>query len=309
MKIDRLLSMILLMLKKKKITASEMAAYFETSLRTIYRDIETLCLAGIPIVSEPGVHGGYSLMEGFTLDKQVFKVDEILALIAGLKGLEAVFDRQSIRQTLEKVESLGKTQETAPVLEIDFFGWGEGNRIRHDVQNLYKSIGQSQCLRFQYTNLNNQCHTRTVEPLKLFYRGNNWYLLGYCRLKEDYRFFRVSRILNLEILKETFIPRESALPEWKPESHLKDDRKPEKLHLRISPGGVSKAREYFSKSNIEMMEDGSIEIRVLYPPDEWVYSYLLSYGEHLTVLQPAGLREELIRRSEVFLNKNKSLTY
>ena len=106
MKIDRLLSMILLMLKREKITAAEMAEYFETSPRTIYRDIETLCMAGIPVVSEPGVNGGYSLMEGFTLDRQVFKVDEILALIAGLKGMEKVFDSPSVRQTVEKVEHL-----------------------------------------------------------------------------------------------------------------------------------------------------------------------------------------------------------
>ena len=308
MKIDRLLSMILLMLKKNKITASEMAAYFETSSRTIYRDIETLCLAGIPIVSEPGVHGGYSLMEGFTLDKQVFKVDEILALIAGLKGLEAVFEPAAVRKTVEKVSSLGSQKDSRQNLEIDFFGWGEGNHIRHNVQILYKNINRKKCIRFDYTNLNNEGLSRICEPLKLFFRGNNWYLLAFCRTREDYRFFRVSRILNLEVLEEEFSLREDLIPEWRPEHHIHEKRTAESIHLHIANGGSAKAREYFSSDNMTENVDGSLEVKVSYPPDEWVYSYLLSYGEHLTVLQPDNLRCELIRRSESFIRKNKSLT-
>ena len=308
MKIDRLLSMILLMLKKKKITASEMAAYFEISMRTVYRDIETLSMAGIPIISEPGVHGGYSLIESFTLDKQVFKIDELLALIAGLKGLEGVFDSKSIRQTVEKVESLGNRPEAAQVLEINFFGWGEGNRIRQSVQTLYKSINHKTCIRFLYTNLKNQSVNRVVEPLKLFFRSNNWYLLGYCRYRKDYRFFRVSRMLELESLKEIYKIRGDHIPEWKPENNIQEKRKTEDLHLHIAAGGAAKAREYFSEKNIQQNSNGSLEVKVSYPPDEWVYSYLLGYGEHLTVIQPPALRKELIRRAEIFVKKNKTLT-
>lgn len=154
MKIDRLLSIVLLMLKKEKITAKELATYFETSVRTIYRDIETLCLSGIPIISEQGSGGGYSLIEGFTIDKHYFKPEEILTLIAGLKGMETVFEDKHITQTIEKISSLSKKNQNPESIDIDFFGWREAGRVRSNVQLIYKAISKCRLLNFTYTNLN-----------------------------------------------------------------------------------------------------------------------------------------------------------
>jgi predicted DNA-binding transcriptional regulator YafY len=306
MKIDRLLSIILLLLNKEKVTAPELASYFETSVRTIYRDIETLCLSGIPIVSEQGAGGGYSLMPGFTMNKQVFKPQEILALIAGLKGMESFIDNKNIKQTFEKVSCLGGHQKET--IDINFFGWGESEGIKQNVQLIYRSISNSRIISFDYTNLNGETIFRQTEPYKLFFRGSHWYLMAFCLVKNDYRFFRISRIQKLKLESGIYTPREISLRDWNPKDSITDERPAELIHLRVSPMGVSRAKEYFSSENIKEISDGYIEIKIHYPRDEWVYSYLLGYGDTVEILEPVELRDELIKRSKKFIEKNTNLT-
>ncbi|MDA3852421.1 MAG: YafY family protein [Spirochaetaceae bacterium] len=306
MKIDRLLSILLLLIKKQRVTAPELANYFETSVRTIYRDMDTLSLAGIPLISEQGTGGGYSIMPGFILDKQVFKVDELLALMAGLKGMEAVIGGETYRKTVEKVSNLAP-EAGDPTLEIDFFGWDEGNRIRQNVQLLHGAIASHQAVQFHYTNLKNENLQRRVDPYKLFFRGNHWYIMGYCNTRQDYRFFRISRMENLEQLAQTFILREDSKGQWDKIKSMPHHSPVQEIKLHILSGAAAKAREYFSKENISLREDGSLMVQVSYPVDEWVYSYLMSYGEQIIILQPQTLREELLRRAQNFINQNKNI--
>jgi len=301
MKIDRLLSILLLLMKREKVTASELAAYFETSLRTIYRDMDTLCLAGIPICSEQGSGGGYSLMPGFTLDRQVLKVDELLTLMAGLKGLQGISDDPAIRQAYEKVQAVAPAGKET--LEIDFFGWDQDNRIQRRVGLLRKAITQLQLVGFEYTNLQNQCIERVVEPHKLFFRGSHWYLLGWCRVRQDFRFFRISRMEKLALQTKTFTFREYGDSDWEPDRKVREG---ENIHINVSKEGALKAREFFSDQHMEELPDGSLDINVPFPADEWLYSYLLGYGASLKVLHPPELKEELLHRAKHFIKNNQT---
>jgi len=305
MKIDRLLSILILLLKKEKVTAPELAAYFETSLRTIYRDMEALSLAGIPLCSEQGSGGGYSLMPGFTLDRQVLKVDEMLALMAGLKGLQGLDEDKHIRQTYEKVQALAPQERDT--LEIDFFGWDEGNHLQTMVRMLRKAISQNQLVGFHYTNLQGISVYRETEPHKLFFRGSHWYLLAWCRLRSDFRFFRISRMEKLSLLPKTFTPREtdSSKDNW-PLSGPGNPHPPSNIHLRIKKEGWLKARDFFSEDNIILQQEDYMEVKVPFPVDEWLYSYLLGYGSSLRVLDPPELRQELLRRAGDFIANHQT---
>lgn len=308
MKIDRLLSIVLLLLTKNKITAKELATYFETSVRTIYRDIDTLCLSGIPIISEQGARGGYSLIEGFTIDKQFFKPEEILTLIAGLKGMETVFDDKHITQTIEKISSLSRDNKNPESVDIDFFGWGQASHVKSNVQLIYKAISQCKILNFTYTNLKEESINRSIEPCKLFYRSGNWYILGFCLNKKDYRFFRISRIYGIVMKQDNFEHREETYNEWNPLTSIEETRKSQEIIFQINSNSAMKARAYFNTQNITELKNGSLEICVKYPIDEWVYSYLLGYGDAITIIKPTFLRNELIRRAQIFLEKNIKLT-
>lgn len=308
MKIDRLLSIVLLMLKKNKVTASELASYFETSVRTIYRDIDTLSMSGVPIVAEQGSGGGYSLMEGFTIEKQFFKPEEMLALIAGLKGMENVFGDNNITTAIDKVSTLTPKDKKHEPIEIDFFGWGESAAIKDSIKLIYSAIAEKKIISFTYSNLKNETLNRAVEPYKIFFRSSNWYLMAYCLKRKDYRFFKVTRIRDLILKTDSYIPRDPSERDENSILRITEDRVPEEVEFIVDSSLASRAIEYFGNDFIEEYEDGSVKINVLYPVDEWVYSYLLGYGSSITILKPATLREELVKRAEIFLTKNCNLT-
>jgi len=186
-------------------------------------------------------------------------------------------------------------------LEINFFGWDGDNRIRNRVRLLHGAVRQLQPVRFRYTNLQNESILRDTEPHKLFFRGSGWYLLAWCRVREAFRFFRISRMEDLELLPGHFTPRPMTEDDWDP---TRLDAPAEEVRLRISRDAAVRAKEFFSSESMVEEEDGSLLVRVPFPPDEWLYSYLLGYGASLTVLHPPALREELVRRAEIFIKKN-----
>ena len=306
MKIDRLLSIVILMLNRNKVTAPELAEYFETSVRTIYRDIDTLCLAGIPVVSQQGLGGGYSLMPNFKMDRQVFTSDELMALITGLKGVQSAFKDLTVSSAVEKVRAL--VPETAaaekPVI-IDFSPWDSDARKQEDMSVLYRAVLSKRRVRFEYSNLQNETTLRTVEPVRLLFKGAAWYLSAYCLLRKDYRFFRILRIHNPVLLNETFPehhPDETTMDmEWK-------SAPPAELHLRFPEEARGRLFGRFPDSSITENPDGTLEVRVLFPLDEWVYSILLSFADTVEVLNPAAVRKELLRRTENFIKNNSKLT-
>ena len=201
---SRLFRILYLLLEKGSTTAPELARLFEVSVRTIYRDIERLSMAGIPLYSVPGKAGGIFLMKGFVLDRTLVSEDEKIELLSALQGIRVLTDdRQDL--LLEKLESIFQVS-TSPWIEVDLTDWRKREGQKELFDNIKHAILEKRRLVITYLGGCGQKTIRTIEPFRLIFKKRDWYLHAYCCLKEELRFFKLSRIRNChqtnEIVKQ-----------------------------------------------------------------------------------------------------------
>lgn len=296
MKLDRLLAITMLLINRKKMTASELARHFEVSERTILRDMEAIGQAGIPIVSYQGVNGGFGIMENFRVDRNVLTEDDVVSIITALKGVTATLEDRKMEGALEKIRGLVSPGNGAHIeglgkrLVIDFSPWGVCEGLRQKLNRVRQAMEENKVLRFHYTNSSGENAFRVIEPLSIAYKGFSWYIYGYCRTKEDYRVFRLSRMKNPELGEEKFDPARRVVEEinW---LGVPDNSRPDvALLMKFAPRARARVEDFFDAENIQVQEDGSILVRVQYPEDAWVYSTILSFGEDVEVLEPERIR-------------------
>ncbi|MDO4326858.1 MAG: YafY family protein [bacterium] len=188
MKMSRLFEMVYILMDKKQMTAGEFAAYFEVSVRTVYRDMERLSEAGIPIYMQKGKGGGIRLLPEFVLNKSVLTEQEKKDILSSLSALEAV-QFSTMKDTIHKMEKLFGEYNT-DWIEVDFGLWADGEKEAILFETIKKAILRKQVIQFQYASVRGQSLTRRVEPLKLIFKGTAWYVYGFCRVREDFRFFQ-----------------------------------------------------------------------------------------------------------------------
>lgn len=280
MQINRLFEIVYLLLEKETVTAKELAGHFEVSVRTIYRDIDILSSAGIPVYTNKGKGGGISLLDNFVLDKSILSEEEQNQIIFALQSLEKL-DRNSEKKALEKMSRLFR-KETENWIEIDFSNWSNEN---NKFEMIKQAILKKQVMEFTYFNSYGEEMKRQVEPLQIWFKDKAWYMKAYCRVKQDYRIFKIARIRDIKILEETF---ERELPQ-------EQEKKPYEikfisLELEISKEKAYRVYDEFEKENIEKKEDGNFIVHVDYPENDWVYEYILSFGEHIKVIAPEYAR-------------------
>lgn len=292
MKLDRLLEMTILLMNRERMTADELARRFGVSTRTIYRDIDTLSLAGIPVYSVKGNGGGISLMGEYTLNKSIVTEEERDEILVGLQSLRAA-DYPGDDTLIEKLSSLFKSDKNYDWLEVDFSEWGRGPEDKIKFAGIRDSAIERNVIQFIYANSYGEQNQRTVEPLRMVYKARSWYLYGWDRDKQAFRIYRLSRIKNLLVKGEAFEPREN-VPD------LIENSPPDmvltKTKLLVSPQLAYRAYDEFDDAALTRMDDGSVEINSMMPVDEWLYSFLLSFGNGILVLEPDFLREEVIDR-------------
>ena len=295
MQISRLFEIVYLLLERRSVTARELAERFEVSPRTIYRDVDALAQAGIPVYADRGQGGGIRLMEQFVLNKSLLSVKERRELLASVQGMQAVREEE-VQPLLEKLSSLFGA-EREDWIEVDFSPWTSSGELGKYFQLLKEAILNRQVVCFSYSAANGSTVERTAEPHRLFFRGYDWYLLAWCRIRSDFRYFKLTRMRGLATLPEHFekrnIPeRESAYEQ--PDSQIE-------LTVRASPRMAYRVYDEFPPDFWEKEENGSFLIRFAMPQNEWLYSYLLGYGPELEVIAPPQVREELLERAEKIL--------
>lgn len=295
MKTERLLSILMILLHRRKITAKELAEYFEVSVRTIQRDMDSLAVAGIPLYAQVGKDGGYRLMDTYKINENFLTKDEMDTLIAVLHGFRDTLHNQSIRTIFEKLNGMQARDSAFDQLVIDLSPWDADAGFQETLRLIEDAIDRRKLLRFTYYDLHNHETRRTIEPYTLILKLSTWYLFGYCRLREDYRFFKISRMFDISALDEEFTPRDD-IPAQKPWEEMNFSRPAESIVLRFAPSAKARIPDLFSPRDWIMEEDGGIRIVCRFPIDEWVMSLLLSFGHEMEVLAPAHLREEIIRR-------------
>ena len=196
MQINRLFEIVYLLLEKDTITAKELAQQFEVSVRTIYRDIDILSTAGIPVYTNKGKGGGISLLENFVLDKSILSEEEQNQIIFALQSLEKL-DKNSEKKALEKMSRLFHKQ-SENWIEIDFSNWANEN---NKFEMMKQAILKKQVMEFTYFNSCGEETKRQVEPLQIWFKDKAWYIKAYCRVKQDYRVFKIARMREIKVLE------------------------------------------------------------------------------------------------------------
>lgn len=295
--INRLLGIVYALLNKESVTAAALAERFEVSVRTIYRDIEVLSQAGIPVYARKGKNGGICLMEQFVLNKMLITKEEQQQILSALLSVEETTASEE-KAILQKLGSFFKT-EPVNWIAIDFSDWGGGQKQLYE--DIKRAILTSKVISFDYYGQNRAMSRRTVEPVQLLFKEYTWYLSAYCRERKALRHFKLTRIKRMEVSEESFAPREEWYQEENVENRPDGNAVPVSVYAPTIVMWIDKKEAYrvydhFAESEIELLEDGNFVVRVAYPLDEWVYSLILSFGASVKVLEPVEIRDEIKKR-------------
>lgn len=311
MQINRLFEIVYLLLDRQCITAGELAAHFEVSVRTIYRDIETLSMAGIPLYAERGKKGGIRLMENYVLNKSVLSEKERNEILAALSGLAQT--RAVDYSALQKLSAFFGQQNMAQSnwVLIDFSDWS--NKKQEFLELLKDSILNRRILLFTYYSSAGEKTKRRVCPVQLWFKGKTWYLKAYCLEKKGMRTFRLTRMRDVAPTGESF--EESLLKGEAKDTEMQggnlssgSSRMPLAFTLLIRKEMAFRVYDEFDEEEISETEDGDYLIRARYPLDSWVYGTILSYGDKARVVEPEFLRREIAGLGEKIRNINSEIS-
>ena len=300
MKVDRLVSIIMILLDKKRIGAQELADMFEVSPRTIYRDIDAINMAGIPVRSTSGVGGGFEIMQEYKIDKKVFSADELSALLMGLSGLSNMMRSDELVHALAKVKSFIPADRAKEIelkvnqIFIDLSPWMACSNIQPYFEMIKSALEENKLLSFEYVAHHGNKTTRTAEPYQLVLKGNHWYLQGYCRKRNDFRLFRLSRMSNLQIEEELFTPRDYPKPRLDFDNILETMQT--KIKIRIHKSVMDRVLDFCSYDDFSPSDDGYYIVNFPFIENEYYYDILLSFGNKCECLEPLHVREEMKRR-------------
>lgn len=326
--LNRLLGIIYILMNKKAVTAGELAERFEVSVRTIYRDVEVLSMAGIPVYARKGKNGGISLTEQFVLDKMLVSKEEQAEILAALASLQET-GAQSEQETLRKLGDFFKA-EPMQWVAIDFSDWS--GRRQELFGQLKEAVLNKKKIQFDYYGQYGEMSHRTVCPVQLLFKEYTWYLRAFCESRGAMRLFKVLRMKRVEILEETFEAEEvweerepAAKPDMKSESvsevqaetvkaasgrheegatqemqvcSERDKGINAEIQLLIDKKEAYRVFDRFEEGDITILESGDFLVRTWYLIDDWVYGMILSFGSAAKVLEPAFVQEEIKKRIE-----------
>ncbi len=312
MRESRLFKIVYHLLDKGRVTAPELAEKFEVSVRTIYRDIDALSEAGIPIYAEAGRNGGIHVMKDFVLDRAVLSEKEKQEILTALQSIRAVQHVES-NQTLQKLSAIFHLHAENWV-EVDFSRWGNKGTDNEKFELLKTAVIQCKSVKIRYAGVCEAMSSRDlagavgtvkgisdriVQPYQLAYKGTAWYLKAFCTKKQDWRIFKLNRILDLEILEESFPRRDFP----KPMDHSEGNYN--QITLRFPKEMSYRVFDEFDGTQIQYQENGDLVVSAKMPEDAWLIGFLLSFGTQVEILSPAYLKEVVAEQAKLIYEKNK----
>ena len=286
MKNNRLFKILYYVLEKGKVTANELAEKYEVSIRTIYRDIDVLSSAGIPIYATQGKGGGIEIADDFVLKKSFLSENEQEQILIALKGLELT-NKEYENELLTKLTALFKTKNTNWI-EVDFTNWQRSKSYDELFRDIKSAIINKNIVRFIYFSSNKKETSRKVKPIRLLFKGWDWYVYAFCLSRNDFRYFKLSRIKEFEILPNTFEDDFDSIV------LKKEIEYEETVFVKVKFDREMAFRVYDEVSSaIEEDEDGSLYATVELPNDYNLYNYIFSYGDAAEVLEPKEIRDKI----------------
>ena len=287
MQINRLFEIVYLLLDKKTMTAQELADRFEVSKRTILRDIDILSAAKIPIYTIRGKGGGISIMDGHVINKAALSTDEQNQILFALKSLKAT--DENTNQVIDKLSTLFQ-KDDVDWIEVDFSRWGQGKRDNIRFNLLKTAILGKMTICFEYVSSYGEKTIREVCPLKLIFKSKSWYLQGFCKDKNDYRTFKLNRMLNVTKTNESFIDK-NYLPQ---PMEASENQSNSLIEFEFAPCVAYRVYDEFDEGCIDVGDNGYLHVFARLPEDNWLYGFIMSFGKDITVLRPLHVRENIL---------------
>lgn len=285
MKIERLIGIITTLQQKEKVTAPYLAEKFEVSRRTINRDIEDICRAGIPIVTTQGTNGGISLMEGFALDTTVFTKQELSAVFTGLKSLDSVSHSQSADKLASKMGA-GDTLDLMDCMTIDLASFYKSS-LSAKIELIKKGISERRCITFHYY-YNKGEDDKLIEPYRIYFMWSDWYVFGFCRQRQDFRLYKLRRLWDLQLGEESYEVR--AIPDEKLQfgMHMTDDY----FVTAIYDSSVKyKLVEEYGPDSFSVMDNGQLYAKWGFNSAEDALPWFLGLGDKVKIIGPPEMVE------------------
>lgn len=289
MKIDRLIGILSVLLQKEKMTAPELAERFEVSRRTINRDIEDLCKAGIPIQTSQGTGGGISIMEGYRLDRTILTSKDMQMILAGLRSLDSVSGSSYYCQLMEKIRT-GSSEFISgrDSILIDLSSW-YGDSLTPKIETIQDAVENRHLVRFQYYAPSGESE-RTVEPYFLVFRWSSWYLWGWCKDRKDFRMFKLNRMDRIQKTDESFECRNIAMPDLSNEKIFPGGIK---VKVLFEPDQKWRLVEEFGPKCFTEYDDGRLLFTGDYTDLGNLITWLMTFGDKAEAIEPREAREAI----------------
>lgn len=291
MKIDRLIGILSILLQEEKVTAPKLAEKFEVSRRTINRDIDDLCRAGIPIRTEQGAGGGICIMDNYRMDRTLLTSKDMQMILAGLRSLDSVSGSRYYGQLMEKIKA-GSSDFVSgrDSILIDLSSWYKDS-LAPKIERIQTAIEEKRLLSFCYYAPKGESR-RKIEAYYLIFKWSSWYVWGWCLEREDFRLFKLNRMDKLEITDEEFVPRSASVPNLSNEKIF-----PGRIKVKavFEPQMRWRLVEEFGSKCFEEQEDGKLLFQCEYTDEESMLQWLLTFRDQVEVLEPEEIRGELLK--------------
>ena len=301
MQIDQLFEFVYILIDKKQVTAKEMAERFGVSTRTVYRWMEALSVSGVPVYSLKGRCGGIAISERFSMDNTVLSEEERLAIVSSVKALENLSGKSGTSITPERkaADKLSRlVASDTNWLEVDFAPWSpEGSEVRNLFSILRDSILKKRQISFDYFTGDGRSEKRIVHPWKLVFRGQAWYLLGWCTLRKSERFFKLTRMRNLVMTsKNANVTRNQGIEE--PAQTSEYSAPLIQIKARITKEKISYLMDSFICSEIKPQKNGYVNVTFMAPDTPWLCEILLSFGAQIKIVSPVKIKNTIAEMAE-----------
>lgn len=297
MKIDRLIAIIMILLEREKVTAKSLAEMFEVSMRTIYRDLDVINQAGIPVFATSGPGGGVEIMKEFKVEKRIFSANDINALLMGLSSIKNNLPGEQTMAALAKVKGMipiehhKEWEYRANQMKIDALPWFNAGNLFSTVEMIQEALNQQRILTFQYRDIRDKKSSREVEPYRLLWKGEAWYLQGYCLSRRDFRTFKLLRMSDLLISDQRFEIRD--FPMERLDEMQARENSLARVKLRIQEGVRDLVITRFGEDCLTPDGPDHYIAELHMPVDDLACGYLLSMGTRCVCLEPEEMREKM----------------
>lgn len=301
MKIDRLIGILSVLLQKEVVTAPYLAKRFEVSRRTISRDIENLCKAGIPVVTRQGAGGGISIIGDYKIDRTLLTKTEMQDIITGLKSLDSVSGTNYYKCLMEKFSAGSLEKVDNQCITVDLSGWDK-SAISEKIELLKVAIKNRQKISFKYF-LPKGESKRALEPYQIIFQWSNWYLWGFCESRQDYRMFKLARMADLKCTDKTFEKRGQSefvrLDNWNVCDNIK-------AIVKFDRSAKWKVIDDFGMEHLEYDQNQNILLNYTWVDKNALFHYVLSLGDKAEIIQPIEYRREFAELLESIMQKYKN---